>query len=121
MENLEGKFIELIEKFETLSTKLAPEAIDIGLAAARVAAAQELIGFFILAGLTFWFSRKTKTAWPEAKFSDGEPENFQSWKVTGCGFVTTLLGAATAFSFSFWPFVGIVYPELWIAKRILGW
>ena len=62
MENLEGKFIELLEKFEALSAELAPEVMEVGLMTARIAAAQHIIYALLtllIAGALLWFPKRT--------------------------------------------------------------
>ena len=49
--DLEAKTVELIEKFETLATNIAPDAIDLGLAAARIAAAEEVLSLVLYLSL----------------------------------------------------------------------
>lgn len=122
MSELDGKFVELIEKFEALATELAPQTLDTALTAARVAAASQTVTFFAFVGLAFFLMRKARVAWPGSKWDeDGSPQNPDAFKVLGCGLFGFCSGIVAVIAFSVWPFVGIFYPELWIAKQVLGW
>ena len=121
MENLETKFVELIEKFEALATEIAPEVLELGLMAARVAAAESVMRLLLLVGVAWLLIRHSTRLIREGTFSiDDGPDK----KLI---FGSFLSAAAAAFGISafirisVWPFVGIFYPELWIAKQVLGW
>lgn len=121
MENLEEKFIELIEKFEKLSTELAPEVLELGLMTARVAAGEAAIKWSLVVGLTIWSVQVVKRNSSSMEWCEIFPENKAAVKVLVASIIAMLLGAGSFISVSIWPFVGIFYPELWIAKRVLGW
>jgi hypothetical protein len=119
---IEEKAVELIEKFEALAVDIAPDAIELGLMAARVAAANDIANLVIISAIfitCLWF---TKRSFRLGRWDNrGNPENF--WAIGQMIFsaVSVIFGGTAAIQFSIWPFVGIFYPELWIAKQVLGW
>ena len=115
--SIEEKAVELIEKFEALAVDVAPDAIELGLATARVSAAAGLIqgivalGIGILGGFIMYRMAK----WELKR--DGDC-------IISC-LVSAIPVLVTVFGFvqivNVWSWVGIFYPELWIAKQVLGW
>ena len=119
MEGIEQKAIELIEKFEALATDIAPDAIELGLMAARVAAVQDIVfslAISLLAVSLLWFPKKTWKLMADETIDD---------RVFGTGLASIpaiITGAIGTFGLlNIWAWVGIFYPELWIAKQVLGW
>ena len=117
---IEEKAVELIEKFEALATDIAPDAVELGLVTARVAAIEEamfligaLIGAAILIPLATRLAREVD--WDSPSFP---PLVIPFSGATIGAFFCTIAALKWA---SVWPFVGIFYPELWIAKQVLGW
>lgn len=124
MEDLEGKLVELIEKFENLTAALAPDALELGLFVARMAAAQEIFIFVLAWAALYWGSARglpsfAKVDWKAAGPLEAGPTQLIRGIIglcaTAIGFIKGIV------EFEIWPFVGVFYPEVWIAKQVLGW
>ena len=119
MDGIEEKAIELIEKFEALAVDVAPDAIELGLMAARVSAIQDLIFSVAWVALAALLLRAPIMMWRWA----------EDWGMDDRVGVTVLTSAPSAVFCGFgvigllniWSWAGIFYPELWIAKQVLGW
>ena len=122
MSEIEQKALELIEKFEALATEVAPDALDLGLAAARVAAAEGAFSFVLPAAICAAMWQVARKTYKADNFTWGdESPSAKGLTVLGCAIVGILTGTIALIEVSIWPFVGIFYPELWIAKQVLGW
>ena len=129
MDGIEEKAIELIEKFEALAVDVAPDAIELGLGVARVAAWQQILWLAIPLAIFFLSFRRP---WPFFKLAgEIDKEKDDRWRrkeeigafLKGSAWAGTAAigGIVSLAHISLWPFVGIFYPELWIAKQVLGW
>ena len=114
--SIEEKAVELIEKFEALATDIAPDAIELGLMTARISAANNAIlaivgvavAVYCLPRGVRWFM----TGPDDARHGIPGVANMIAGAVGGIIGLTHL---------SLWTFIGVFYPELWIAKQVLGW
>ena len=129
LSSIEEKAVELIEKFEALAVDIAPGVIELGLMAARVAAAESVLWLIVGATIYIAWVRKPgphfklagviiKECGERWRKDEESKEIFLGaiWSVA-----TVVGGVITLANLSIWPFVGIFYPELWIAKQVLGW
>lgn len=113
---IEEKAVELIEKFEALATDIAPDAVELGLMAARVAAANDTLIFVV--GLALAVFGVPKIAHFMINGSDDIKDVVPAVVFGSLGILGGMAALAHA---SLWGPVGIFYPELWIAKQVLGW
>lgn len=121
MEALEEKTVELMNKFEALAVELAPEALDLGLAVARVSAAQAAVQFLLLAGVASWCLLVAKRNSSKAEYDGtGFPDNSSAFKTVGGVIAGGLLSIIALTEFSIYPFIGVFWPEIWMAHEILG-
>lgn len=119
METLEGKPVGLIERFENLTAELAPQAVELALLAARVAAANQVAVLAIAVCVAIWAFRVPLVERMEKAIDDDSVTGFFVPLLRG---IAGLIGIAVILQhISIWPWVGIFYPEVWIAKQVLGW
>ena len=116
---IEEKAVELIEKFEQLATDIAPDAVELGMTTARVAAAQTLVtgGILAILAIAGWFIVFSKVLpWERGKVK------CDFFYTSMASFVPGVISIATLVHLTdVWAWAGIFYPELWIAKQVLGW
>lgn len=123
MSEIEQKLVELIDKFENLSAELAPEVVEVGLTAARIAAGQELVYgvlALVVAGVFLWFPFKV---WAGLYDADDTPDDIAFVVfTTGASSLPTLIATIIALAnlLNIWNWAGLFDPRLWIAARVMG-
>jgi hypothetical protein len=130
----EEKAVELINRFDTLATEVAPQIVDLGLLTARIAAGTAVLWSVVgLATMVICiyisyrgFRRTDGIDIPEdpdsseyslakTKMMYAESSMFAYGVLSVMGFLTFVT------NFSLFAFVGVFYPQVWIAKIVLGW
>lgn len=131
IDKLSGAADQLAAKMAELAQQYGPEAIDAGLAVARIEAAQGIVkGFvFLIVSAVFSFIcyKLTKIGFnlariyklPETSYS--APDG--TWQIA-VGICAGVLASITGITFvvalsDIWNWVGIFEPKLWIAHRLL--
>lgn len=117
------KLGELSDKFGEIALAHGQDAVDLGLNVARVSAGSELVSgllFLALSIILIVFCNKyyrwlTKD---EADFCASP-----ACMIVGGGWCAAVIGSlmSAKYIINLWAWVGIFYPELWVAKEILGW
>lgn len=131
-EKVDEKTVELMDraadaveifaiKLQNLSAEYGPEVVDAALWVARIDALA-VIGAtvaILIAGIVLGLNTKTARAWSKKV----EP-NWESPLAVWGGLVglssIVLLTMGTIRILNPWPWVGIIEPQLWIAKKVLG-
>ena len=123
---MEDKVLDLLSKFEQLVIDIAPHVLELGLFTARVAAGQSLFKACLLFILTIGFAVVSVKFFKQAvkeqrKEERGDPED--KYYAGGGIFAVaaTVLGIILLVNSSIWSVIGVFYPEVWIAKEVLGW
>lgn len=105
-------------KLDTLAQEYGPEVIDAALAVARIEAADRILGQLAAIAVTLALVWAARGCW-RAHVKDDENPAFIIGLVA-----SVAAGAFCSMAFlitaSIWPWVGIIEPKLWIAKRVLG-
>ena len=125
--SLEGKAVELIERFETIAEQHGPQAVELGLDAVRVIGAQSLIGGVLgLIGVTvaFFLGKKLYKIivnWkPEEHDNKSVDRDF--WPYGPMGMACILGGISMFFALidllNVWLWVALFYPELWLVGKL---
>lgn len=112
-EQVEDKAVELMDRF--------PEVVDAVLWVARIDALRHFgVSFMlVLFGSIILYYNSRIWGWckEQAEASDGMSYFISTGYSAVCA---TLLITASIRLFDPWPWVGIIEPQLWIAKRVLG-
>lgn len=132
VESVEEKTVELMgrtadafsafaNKIETLATEYGPEVVDMALWVARIDALQVLSVTFLLVVLAVISALFVKPLNKWAKRVDPEFET----PAPLLGYVAGLTSIVLGFIFILrvfdpWPWVGVIEPQLWIARHVLG-
>lgn len=127
MDRMEEWAVTLSGKLEQLAAAHGDKAVDLALGAARVDALYSLtIGLALMiiavvAGCTSnWFRKQAIEASETAPAHSDAPFGW------GVGAVLIGMGAAVTGALALtklanaWAWAGLFYPELWIAKKVLG-
>lgn len=131
-EKVEDKTVELMDraadaveafavKLGELSTEYGPEVVDAALWIARIDALSILgsTAIIFLIGIFLALNIKKAMAW-SIKVEPDWDSPLAIWGYAVAGASLILLFVATVRLFNPWPWVGIIEPQLWIAKRVLG-
>ena len=114
MEELGTKAMELIEKLESIS----PMLTDTVLTAVQVDAASRLVAGLVCLAIAVVGLRMCRAkAW--AFMIDDDAYGGEGWVVMSI-FSFFLLAVATGFLFNVWNWAAMFYPELYLAKQVLG-
>lgn len=138
-EKLEDKTVELLDrsaeavevfasKLSTLAESYGPEVADVAMAAARIDAASGLItglvllGFAIVLSVLSWRILKSgHRAYQEGSaYSDDGAFRLIVGALIGLVSGVLMIIACVDGLFSVWRWAGVIQPELWIAKTVLG-
>lgn len=132
MSTVDEKAVELMDrtadafeafagKIDTLATEYGPEVVDTVLWVARIDALQILSATLLLAVLALLFGLATKPIAGWTKKIDPDWDSPLPLLGYLSGAACIVLGfIALLRVFDPWPWVGVVEPQLWIAKQILG-
>ena len=125
--SLEGKAVELIEKFESIAEQHGPQAIELGLDAVRIIGLQNVVGHVVLLFIILLCIYAAKKIWlvgenwnPEDH--DGHTAGHDFWPYGPFGIVCMgafVIGVALAVRlFNIWGWVALFYPELWLVGKL---
>lgn len=119
LDRLESHVASVADKMAELAEAHGQQFVDFGLAVARVDAANAAIKIVLLwaiSGLLVLCARSL-LRWGAAQ---EEPERDMA-KVAAvfCVGLAFLPGLTGLFAGA-WPFIGVFYPEMWVAKQVLG-
>jgi hypothetical protein len=127
MDKLGEKLVEIMAKLEGLAATHGSAAVDLALNVARVSAAADIaigIGFalsvFACARLCAFLSAKHQVwqAAPDRREWDDSPWLFfLVFAAIGGG---ALAIVSAIYLFNLWNWVGLIYPELYLAHRLVG-
>ena len=107
-----------------MAVELAPEALELGLTVARIAALSEIITGVVLAlaaaslaGISKWLCRAS------GNFKCSVDREFtRGFTIAiGGGGTVVLAAVSLVYVINVWAWAGAFNPELWIAKQVLGW
>ncbi len=131
-EKVQDKTVELMDraadaleafaiKLGALSTEYGPEVVDAGLCVALIDALS-IVGstvVILLAGIVLALNTKRSMAWSKRVEPEWDSPAAAWGHIVGvCSIILLSIGVIRLFNP--WPWVGIIEPQLWIAKRILG-
>jgi len=112
---------EVVDRFTQLAQQYGQAVVDMGLAVVRVEAASHLlVGLLFTVLGVVCLVKGTVPAWKA--FRNNLEADHPGWFFLGCVCsVPTVVFGVLGFNrlFELWNWVGLVYPELWIAHRIL--
>ena len=131
-EKIEEKAVELMDrsadaieafatKLQSLASEYGPEVVDAALWVARVDALQKITLAVLLAVLA---AIAWGTVRPLIRWGKKVDPNWES-PAPALGYLSGILGSilgliALIKIFDPWPWVGVIEPQIWIAKRVLG-
>jgi len=130
--NVEEKAVELMDrsadaveafavKLQALTLEYGPEVVDAVFWVARVDALS-VIGVtagVLIAGIALALNTKRAMAWSKRVEPNSETPLAIWGHLVGLSSIV-LLSIATIRILNPWPWVGVIEPQLWIAKKILG-
>ena len=125
--SLEGKAVELIEKFESIAEQHGPQAIELGLDAVRIIGLQSVIGHVVFLFIGLGCIYTARKIWVYMKNWNPEDHNghdlwFDFWPigpfVIFCVGIFGFGGVLMIRLFNIWGWVALFYPELWLVGKL---
>lgn len=120
LERIEVWGAAIADKLEQLAVDHGDRAVELALGAVRVDAGSQLAGgmisLIICVVMVFLYRRAY------AKYVEGRGESDGLWigmLTSGIVALGTFVVAVTEL-FNVWAWAGLIYPELWIAKKVIG-